>query len=73
MLCGCSFFVHDTERDYRQVAAKVGSYEITNSLVEVDDNGDTHVTPKSYTTTEKTIYKRDLVEYVYNNASSLQQ
>ncbi len=73
MLCGCSFFVHDTERDYRQVAATVGSYTINNSLVEVDDDGETHVTPKTYTTTEKTIYKRDLVEYVYNNASSLQQ
>ena len=31
MLCGCSFFSHDNERDLQQVIATVDSYEITNS------------------------------------------
>lgn len=62
MLCGCTFIQHDYERDYRQVAAYLESYEI-----------DTSAKDEPYVTTPKTIYKRDLVDYVYNNQSSLSQ
>ena len=69
MLTGCTFFSHDTERDMQQEIARVKSYEITNSVRDDDDN----VKEAKYTTPEKVIYKRDLIEYVNNNASNLSQ
>lgn len=60
LLCGCSFFSHDTERDLRQVVAYVESYEIEN-----DKQG------KPYKTEAVDIYKRDLVEYYNTNYSNL--
>lgn len=83
MLCGCSFFSHDDERDLRQVIATVDSYDITNSAqVEKkdadgnavkDENGDVvyETVLYTFTTEKKEIYKRDLVEYVSNNYSNL--
>ena len=83
MLCGCTFFSHDNERDLRQVIATVESYEIENSVrvektdadgnVEKDENGDIvyETSRKTFTTEKKDIYKRDLVEYVNNNYSNL--
>ncbi len=62
MLCGCTFIQHDYERDYMQVAAYLESYEI-----------ETGASDKPFVTTPKTIYKRDLIEYVSNNQSSLSQ
>lgn len=69
LLCGCSFFSHDTERDYRQVAARVESYDISNTVVK--DDGTTEV--KTYTTAPVDIYKYDLVQYVSANSESLSQ
>lgn len=69
MLTGCSFFKHNNERDYRQVAAEIKSYEITNTVRNDDDEPETKV----YKTQKRTIYKYDLVEYVNNNYSSLSQ
>ncbi len=60
LLCGCSFFSHDTERDYQQVVATVQSYEIENSKLE-----------EPYKTTAHDVYKYDIVEYVRNNESNL--
>ncbi len=83
MLCGCSFFSHDNERDLQQVIATVDSYEITNSAqVEKkdadgntvkDENGDIvyETVLYKFTTEKKDIYKRDLVEYVSNNYDNL--
>ncbi len=70
LLCGCSFITHDTERDMRQKVAYVKSYTITNSIK--NENGET-VLADPYVTPEKTIYKRDLIDYVNNNASNLSQ
>lgn len=67
ILTGCSFFSHDNERDLQQVVATVSAYKISNTYI--DDNGVS--TEHSITTTEKTVYKRDLLEYVQNNQSSL--
>lgn len=67
-LCGCSFFTHDDERDMQQVIATVESYKIENSIVSKDDEL-THIV--EYVTPAQTIYKRDLIEYVNNNASNL--
>jgi len=76
LLCGCTFISHNTERDYRQVAAYIEAYDIEN-VVRVpdgsaDDESETTV-KKTYRTAAKTIYKRDLVEYVNNNYSTLSQ
>lgn len=83
MLCGCSFFSHDQERDLQQVVATVDSYEIVNSAqaekkdadgnTVKDENGDAvyETVTYRYTTDKKEIYKRDLVEYVSNNYSNL--
>lgn len=83
MLCGCSFFSHDQERDLQQVIATVDSYEIVNSVqaekkdaegnTVKDENGDVvyETVTYRYTTDKKEIYKRDLVEYVSNNYSNL--
>lgn len=85
MLCGCSFFTHDEERDLRQVVATVDSYEITNSVkqeakdsdgnVKKDEAGETvyETVSKKFVTESKTIYKRDLVEYVNSNYNNLAQ
>lgn len=76
MLCGCTFFTHDTERDLQQVVASVSAYDITKTVV-VDDGVDEDGFPKTrteqitYSAKAKDIYKRDLVEYVNNNSSSL--
>lgn len=67
MLLGCSFFSHDTERDMQQQVAVVNSYKITNTVLNDKGVGKEY----EYTTKKKTIYKRDLIEYVNNNASSL--
>ena len=67
MLLGCSFFSHDDERDMQQEVAVVKSYKITGTLLDDDGNGKDY----EYTTQKKTIYKRDLLEYVQNNSSSL--
>lgn len=67
MLCGCSFFRHDNERDLRQKVAYVMPYTITNT-VQTDGEANTTV---DFKTSPKTIYKRDLVEYVNNNAENL--
>ncbi len=76
MLCGCTFFTHDTERDLQQVVASVSGYDITKTVV-VDDGEDedgfpiTHTEQVTYHADPVNIYKRDLVEYVNNNAESL--
>ena len=76
MLCGCTFFTHDTERDLKQVVATVSSYDITKTVV-LDDGEDEDGFPKTkteqitYTTKAVDIYKYDLVQYVNNNASNL--
>lgn len=67
-LCGCSFFTHDNERDLQQVVATVESYTIENTVTSEDGE---HVRTVQYVTTAHNIYKRDLVEYVNNNASNL--
>ncbi|MDE7164725.1 MAG: peptidyl-prolyl cis-trans isomerase [Clostridiales bacterium] len=67
MLLGCSFFSHDNERDMQQEVAVVQSYRIAGTVLDDDGNGKDY----EYTTPEKIIYKRDLLEYVNNNASSL--
>lgn len=67
MLLGCSFFSHDNERDMQQEVAVVQAYKITN--VVLDDNGVGK--QYDYDTQAKTIYKRDLAEYVQNNINSL--
>ncbi len=76
LLCGCTFISHNTERDYRQVAAYIEAYDIENvvrvSDGSADDESETTV-KKTYRTAAKTIYKRDLVEYVNNNYSTLSQ
>lgn len=69
MLTGCSFFSHNTERDYRQVVAEIKSYDIKNTVRNEDDEPET----KTFKTQKRTIYKRDLVEYVNNNYSTLSQ
>lgn len=66
-LCGCSFFSHDNERDLQQRVATVGAYEIVNTFL--DDKGDGK--DYSFKTSKKTVYKRDLLEYVQSNQSSL--
>lgn len=71
MLLGCSFFSHDDERDLQQVIARVNAYEIKNSVIIKDDDGDQTSNDVTYTTEEKVVYKRDLVEYVNSNASDL--
>ncbi|MCH5164883.1 MAG: hypothetical protein J1G01_00590 [Clostridiales bacterium] len=68
LLLGCSFFTHDTERDLQQEVARVKSYTITNTVSTDDDDVNKTV---EYVTATKKIYKRDLVEYVNNNASNL--
>ncbi len=72
LLCGCSFFTHNTERDYKQVVATVASYDIVNEVVEKVNGENTTVT-KTYSTKAKTIYKLDLVEYLNANGESLSQ
>ena len=78
MLTGCTFFEHDNERDYRQVAAHIESYVI-ETPVEVDDGLDaegfplSHIETKRYTTEAVDVYKYDIVQYVNNNSSTLQQ
>ena len=67
MLLGCSFFGHDTERDLQQEIASVKSYKITNIVLNDDGVGKEY----EYTTAKKIIYKRDLLEYVDSNRSSL--
>lgn len=67
MLLGCSFFTHDDERDMQQEVAVVQSYKITGTVLDDEGNGKDY----EYTTQKKTIYKRDLLEYVQNNSSSL--
>ncbi|MCH5160807.1 MAG: hypothetical protein J1G04_02135 [Clostridiales bacterium] len=77
-LTGCAFFEHDTERDYQQVAAHIESY-VVETPVKVDDGLDeagfplSHIETKKYTTEAIDIYKYDIVQYVNNNISSLQQ
>ncbi len=71
-LCGCSFFTHDTERDLQQKVAYVKPYTITNSVME-GEGDDQQIKVVEYATSGKTVYKRDLVEYVNNNASNLSQ
>ncbi|MDE6401448.1 MAG: peptidylprolyl isomerase [Clostridiales bacterium] len=71
-LCGCSFFTHDTERDLQQKVAYVKPYTITNSVMD-GEGDDQQIKVVEYNTTAKTVYKRDLVEYVNNNASNLSQ
>lgn len=78
-LVGCSFFTHDYERDMQQEIATVKSYNIVNTVLEETDekgedgNNIVKSNEYTYTTKAKTIYKRDLVEYVNSNASSLSQ
>ncbi|MDE6294274.1 MAG: hypothetical protein K2L88_06620, partial [Clostridiales bacterium] len=67
MLLGCSFFSHDNERDMQQEVAVVQSYKIVGTVLDEEGNGKDY----EYNTPKKTIYKRDLLEYVQNNASSL--
>lgn len=71
-LAACTFFTHDTEKDLQQVVAYIKPYEIKNSIPD-PNGGDGDVTTATYNTEAKTIYKRDLVDYVNNNASSLSQ
>lgn len=67
MLCGCTFFGHDNERDMQQVVAHVEAYNITNSV----RNEDGTVMDVTYDAPAKDIYKFDLYEYVRTNQSSL--
>lgn len=67
MLLGCSFFSHDDERDMQQEVAVVNSYKISNVVLNEAGEGKEY----EYKTQKKIIYKRDLAEYVNNNASSL--
>lgn len=67
MLLGCSFFSHDDERDMQQEVAVVNSYNISNVVLNEDGEGKEY----EYKTQKKIIYKRDLLEYVQNNASTL--
>ncbi|MDE6029119.1 MAG: peptidyl-prolyl cis-trans isomerase [Clostridiales bacterium] len=67
MLLGCSFFSHDNERDMQQEIAVVNSYDITNVVLNAEGEGKEY----NYKTQKNIIYKRDLAEYVNNNASSL--
>lgn len=76
MLTGCSFFERNTERDYQQVVAVVKAYDITNEVAteSIDDaTGETvtSIEVKTYRTKKRTLYKRDLLEYINNNQSSL--
>lgn len=78
MLTGCTFFEHNYERDYKQVVAEVKSYVIENEVVEDktdETTGETESETRTvtYTTPKRTIYKRDLVDYINNNQSSLSQ
>ncbi|MDE7464401.1 MAG: hypothetical protein K2M48_05165 [Clostridiales bacterium] len=75
---GCSFFERNYERDYQQVVAVVKSYDIKNEVRTEDTDSTTGETitkteDKIYTTKKRTIYKRDLIEYISNNQSSLAQ
>ena len=67
LLLGCSFFSHDDERDLQQEVAVVKSYNIVSTVLDEEGEGKDY----DYKTSKKTIYKRDLLEYVQNNASSL--
>lgn len=67
MLLGCSFFSHDNERDMQQEVAVVQAYTISDTVL--DENGEGQ--QFDHETKEKIIYKRDLLEYVSNNSSSL--
>lgn len=67
-LCGCSFVRYDTERAMQQEIATVDSYKIVNAKVD-KESGNTQ--EFEYVTPQKTLYLRDLVEYVNNNSSSL--
>ncbi len=69
MLCGCTFFTHNNEKDMRQVIATVESYDIQNSVR--DENDETKIVV--YTAPKKDIYKLDLAEYVSNNSQTLSQ
>lgn len=71
-LCGCSFFTHDTERDLQQKVAYVKPYTITNSVAD-GEGDDQQIKVVEFDTAGKSVYKRDLVEYVNNNASNLSQ
>ncbi len=78
MLSGCTFFEHDTERDYQQVAAHVESYVIETPVTVddgVDENGYplSHIETKKFTTEAVDIYKYDIVQYVNNNSSTLSE
>lgn len=66
-LLGCSFFSHDNERDMQQEVAVVNSYKISNIVLNDEGEGKLY----EYDTKKKIIYKRDLIEYVNSNASSL--
>ncbi len=78
MLSGCTFFEHDTERDYKQVAAHIESYVI-ETPVKVDDGLDengyplSHIETKKFTTEAVDIYKYDIIQYVNNNSSTLSE
>ena len=67
MLLGCSFFSHDNERDMQQEIAVVKAYTITNTVLDDDGNSTDH----DFKTKQKTIYKRDLLEYVNSNYNSI--
>lgn len=67
MLCGCSFFTVNSERNMKQVVAQVASYDISTSVRNEKDETEIKV----YTTEANTIYKLDLLEYIENNRESL--
>lgn len=67
MLCGCSFFTVNSERNMKQVVAQVASYDISTSVRNEKDETEIKV----YTTEANTIYKLDLMEYIENNRESL--
>ncbi len=87
VLCGCSFFEHNYERDYQQVVATIKAYDIENEVIEdvidettgepkIDPNtGDvmTHPVKYKYSAPKRTLYKRDLIDYINSNQSSLAQ
>lgn len=73
LLCGCSAFTHNYDRDYRQVVAHIDSYEITNSVSVYNENGEKVNSTVTKTSDPVDIYKLDLVEFVANNRDSLSQ
>lgn len=63
LLTGCALFEYDSERDYKQVAATVDSYEIAETY----SDG----TTKKYVTPVKNIYKYELTSYFNQIGSTL--